>query len=125
MNNNMLKAALRYAENGLPVVPFWWLKSDGTCACGKEKCKRGKHPIIREWQKNASADTAQVTEWWTKYPYANIGVLCGERSGWLVLDVDAGHGGYETLSSSFKIACQRLFTSISTVSGIYALLFPL
>jgi putative DNA primase/helicase len=94
----MLKAALRYAENGLPVVPFWWLKSDGTCACGKEKCKRGKHPIIREWQKNASADTAQVTEWWTKYPYANIGVLCGERSGWLVLDVDAGHGGYETLA---------------------------
>jgi len=98
VNNNMVKAALRYAENGLPVVPMWWLRSDGTCACGKENCKRGKHPIISAWQKNASADAAQVTAWWAKYPFANIGVLCGERSGWLVLDVDAAHGGFETLA---------------------------
>jgi hypothetical protein len=60
LNNNMLKAALRYAENGLPVVPFWWIKSDGTCACGKQNCKRGKHPIIAGWQKNASTDAATV-----------------------------------------------------------------
>jgi len=39
----------------------------------------------------------QIKKWWTKTPNANIGIPTGEKSGWLVLDVD--DGGDETLSA--------------------------
>jgi len=49
-----------------------------------------------EWRDKCSCDNLQIETWWSKTPDANIGIACGE-SGLLVLDVDAGKGGNESL----------------------------
>ena len=50
---------------------------------------KGKHPLYTGWYKNSTTDVEQIKKWWTKTPNANIGIPTGEKSGWLVLDVDA------------------------------------
>jgi len=42
-------------------------------------------------------DEEQVRAWWRQWPSANIGVVAGAVSDLLVLDVDADHGGWESL----------------------------
>ncbi len=37
----------------------------------------------------------QVEEWWTKWPDANIALICGKHSGIVVVDVDISRGGVE------------------------------
>lgn len=51
---------------------------------------------------DATLDASKIAEWWTKTPAANIGIATGARSGIVVLDVDAGHGGEETLTALLK-----------------------
>jgi replicative DNA helicase len=56
-----------------------------------------KIPLVK-WADVATCDTAMINGWFDNYPDANIGIACGSRSGIVVLDVDAGHGGYESLT---------------------------
>jgi hypothetical protein len=95
----MMDAALKYAEANIPVIPLHWICEDGSCSCKKgQQCdSKGKHPLYTGWYKNSTADVEQIRKWWTKTPNANIGIPTGEKSGWLVLDVD--DGGNETLSA--------------------------
>lgn len=37
---------------------------------------------------DATTDPDQIRAWWEKYPRANIGVATGEKSGFIVIDVD-------------------------------------
>lgn len=37
---------------------------------------------------DATTDPEQIRAWWEKYPRANIGVATGEKSGFIVIDVD-------------------------------------
>lgn len=39
-----------------------------------------------------SCDRGRVADWWTKWPTANIGIVCGEPSGIVVVDVDGSEG---------------------------------
>lgn len=58
-----------------------------------------KTPLVK-WADEATSDIFQIGEWFTnRYPDANIGLACGKRSGLFALDVDAGHGGKETLTA--------------------------
>jgi hypothetical protein len=50
-----------------------------------------KNPLIPDNLAAATTDEAQIREWWTRWPDANIGVNCG-RSGLVVLDVDTKNG---------------------------------
>lgn len=76
-------AAAAYAAAGVPVFP---------CAPG------GKQPITRRGFHDATADTAQVQAWWSRFPAANIGMPTGARSGVVVMDVDVhGVNGYDAL----------------------------
>ena len=62
-------------------------------------CKpHDKTPLVK-WTDEATSDLEQIAEWWSKWPDANIGMATGERSGVFALDVDAGHGGIETLKA--------------------------
>ena len=70
-----LDAALEYAKEGWPVLPL-----------------RGKIPLTKHGVKDATRDVTQITEWWRRWPDANIGLATGEASGWLVLDVDIKKG---------------------------------
>lgn len=60
---------------------------------------RDKRPLIR-WERlqRESATAAEVAGWFRRWPDANIGVVTGEVSGLMVLDVDPKHGGDASLA---------------------------
>lgn len=67
----MLEWALKYAEQGFAVFPL---------------APRSKTPATAHGFKDATTDEAQIRNWWTKRPDANIGVATGH--GLVVIDVD-------------------------------------
>ena len=87
-----LKAALAYAERGWLVVPLHNPKQ-GVCSCRKKNCSSpGKHPRTEHGLNDGSKDPKQIARWWEKWPDANLGILTGQESGLLVLDVDGVDG---------------------------------
>ena len=97
-----VNAALAYARLGWPVFPLHSPTSTGderTCSCGNAKCKNiGKHPRTPRGCKDATTNEAQIREWWTRWPDANIGVATGTDSDLVVLDEDPRHGGDHSLA---------------------------
>ena len=89
---DMLTAALSYAGRGWAVLPLHGLRGD-ECTCGKSDCHSpGKHPLTLNGVKDATTDTAKIRAWWDKWPFANIGIATGGRSGLIVLDIDGEEG---------------------------------
>jgi len=78
------QAAARYRANGWSVLPL----------------RHGdKRPLIRwETLQQARADAATVAQWLAHWPDANIGIVTGEISNLIVLDVDPKHGGDDSLA---------------------------
>ncbi len=97
---NMAEKAAGYARRGWAVFPLHTPDSSGTCSCKKgAKCgDSGKHPRTKNGLNDASADPAQVARWWSRWPEANIGIVCGAVSGLVVIDVD-GPDGEESLEA--------------------------
>ena len=95
MNGNRnLTAALGYALRGWQVLPLHGIDDGGGCTCGREACSSpAKHPRIHRWPDRASSNKDQITEWWAKWPAANVGIATGKASGLVVLDVDPRHHG--------------------------------
>lgn len=84
----LLKYALEYALTGWAVFPV--RECDGELYLddkGKMRLPKAKSPRIQHGLLNATTDPAQITEWWTRWPYAAIGCNCG-KSGLFVFDVD-------------------------------------
>lgn len=99
---NMLKAALWYAEQGLPVFPVH-SAAGGLCSCGKSDCEHpGKHPRTPHGFKDATTNLAQIKKWWGKWPKANIGMPTGAVTKLLVIDVDPRHSVEASLGSLFS-----------------------
>lgn len=107
----LLEAALTYAKRGLRVIPVQWLWPDGSCACqrGAECPSAAKHPVHEDWPEVATSDPDLIGRWWRAepspgvivrewYPFANIGIVTGRKSGVFVLDVDQYAGGMQTLA---------------------------
>jgi len=93
----LLDTALEYAARGWPVLPIHGIKQD-KCTCKKPNCaSSGKHPLTRHGLKDATTDKAIIAQWWSKWSYANIGIVTGKVSGLVVLDIDTDKGGYESL----------------------------
>lgn len=87
--------ALRYAASGLPVLAVHTIR-DGRCTCGHADCvSPGKHPFTAHGKDDATTDVEQVTEWWRRWPWANVGIR--PPAGVIVLDVDPRHGGASAL----------------------------
>lgn len=72
------EAAARFAAAGVPVFP---------CVQGE------KRPLVRHGFHDAATDPAQVSEWWSRWPQANIGIPTGVASGVEVVDVDVHFTG--------------------------------
>lgn len=70
-----LREIIIYCKRGWPVHPL-----------------KGKVPILRNWQGNATTDRNVVQGWLRKWPQANFGILTGAISNLLVLDVDGLRG---------------------------------
>lgn len=85
----LLKAALRYAQRGIPVFPLHSVDAAGRCSCGNERCdSRGKHPRVGGGFKAATRDQSRITAWWNRWPDANIGIPTGKASGIVSVDLD-------------------------------------
>ncbi len=84
-----LEQALAYASQGYRIFPLFYVLKDGTCSCRSRKpCKRiGKHPTTQNGVQDATMDEAQVRQWWTESPWANIGLATG-HNGLIVVDID-------------------------------------
>lgn len=77
--DNLLSYARGYAKLGAHVFP----------------CKLDKTPMTPHGFKDATTNLEQIGKWWNAEPMASIGIACG-ASGWLVLDIDADKGGFES-----------------------------
>ena len=77
----MLRDALNYLQRGFSVVPLRL---------------KNKRPLVpwEEYQRRPPTEE-EVSRWWAKWPEANIGIVTGEVSGLVVVDVD-GEKGLET-----------------------------
>jgi len=72
---NMLEAVLKYAEQRWPVLPL-----------------SGKEPLTKHGYKDGTCDEGQIRKWWSKDAHANVGIVTGDRSGLIVLDIDMKKG---------------------------------
>ena len=85
--DDMLRAALSFAEKGKPVFP---------CSTAD------KSPLTPNGFYDASTDPAIIKRWWAKNPGAAIGIPTGEKSGLVVVDKDDykasfDQAGYHTI----------------------------
>ncbi|MDW8263881.1 MAG: bifunctional DNA primase/polymerase [Gemmataceae bacterium] len=78
MANDLVSAALRYAELGYPVFP---------CVPG------GKRPLVARGFHEATTDPEQIERWWKEHPQANIGL---PTAGLVVLDLDGRNNPWPT-----------------------------
>jgi putative DNA primase/helicase len=91
ITHNHSLARYLVTEHGLPVFPAREKASEySDQKTGKKRSLFAKSPYISHWQDAATTDLAQIDVWWSRHPDAIIGVVCGERSGLLVVDIDAG-----------------------------------
>lgn len=80
------EAALRYAGEGIPVLPMHWPTAQWSCSCGcvHPKCwRRAKHPLVPF--REASLEATTIRGWWERWPHANVGV---STANLLVIDAD-------------------------------------
>ena len=76
--NAMSAAAADYAGQGMAVLPLR---------------PRSKVPATSHGKKDATSDPEQVAAWFPPDTNRNVGILTGERSRLLVLDIDPRNGG--------------------------------
>ena len=78
------KEALDYLSRGWSVIPLR---------------PRDKRPAIR-WQEYQErlASQEDVKAWFRHWPDANVGVVTGNASGLIVVDIDPKHGGEDSLA---------------------------
>lgn len=78
-------AAEKYRARGWSVVPIR---------------PRDKRPLMpwREFQRRR-ADKTEIFRWFERWPDANIGVVTGQVSNLVVIDIDPRHGGEDNLHS--------------------------
>jgi hypothetical protein len=89
----LLDAALEYVKRGWLVLPLHSPTKSKSCDCGRSRCPSpSKHPRTTNGLKDASINPETIREWWLKWPTANVGILTGDASGILVIDIDGPEG---------------------------------
>jgi len=89
--NGLLKAALGLLRTGKPVFPVCWTNRRGLCIPDGRQCKHpGKVPLV-QWKKyqDQLPTEKEVSQWWKKWPSANIAMPTGHLSSNIVIDCDS------------------------------------
>jgi len=79
-----LEAALQFARLQWSVIPMR---------------TRDKRPLIKwlEYQRRLATEE-EITQWYQRWPDANVGIVTGAISGLVVVDIDPRHGGEQSLA---------------------------
>ncbi len=77
-----LGPALIYARAGLAVTPIR---------------PESKKPFLSDWPKRATTNAAEIEATWRQFPGCNVGIVTGKINQLVVLDIDVGKGGEESL----------------------------
>jgi hypothetical protein len=105
----LLDAALDYCRRGWSVIPLRFAGS-------VEEQKRPLIPTWEEFQKQPATEE-QVRAWWSKWPQANTGIVTGEVSGLIVVDLDGPNA--VALLRSAKVNPPKT-AAVSTGKGFHA-----
>lgn len=97
-DNTKLSNLEFYRQLGWPLIPLHWITEDGRCSCKNLECPGpGKHPLIKEWQKQATTSAQKIKTWHKQWPQANWGIKTGSKesggAGVVVVDIDPRNGG--------------------------------
>ncbi len=87
--SSVASAAIDYAERGFPVLPLR---------------PRSKIPATAHGKNDASTDAAQVSRWFQTDTAHNVGIVTGEQSRLIVVDIDPrndGDASFERLERTF------------------------
>jgi len=91
-SNSKVKAALKYQELGMSVIPV-----------GQDK-----KPLIKwEQYQYCRASKEQINAWWRRFPAANVAVVTGTISGIVVIDIDKKHNRSSKEFDFPATACAR------------------
>jgi putative DNA primase/helicase len=101
----------KYVEHRFQIFPLFWVRSDGTCSCNKPCNHPGKHPLTKNGFYDASSDINKIQNWLQKYPQANWGLVTGEKSRLVIIDIDQKSSGFETWAG----LTQTLLSPIDTL----------
>lgn len=97
-----VETAQRYLARGWSVLPLR---------------ARDKRPLaVWEPLQNSRPSAEQVTDWFSRWPDANIGIVTGEISNLIVLDIDPEHGGDASLDR-LERQYGRLPATVETITG--------
>jgi hypothetical protein len=78
-----LECALQYSGRGWAVFPR----------------RADKHPITDHGIYDASTDPAVICAWWTRWPWASIGITTGDKIDVLDIDVRSTANGFDTMAA--------------------------
>ncbi len=110
----ILNEALKLRSVGLSVIPLCQPKNGGCTGCGEAHSmghKIGKVPLLPWTQfQSRRASPDEVKEWVRKWPGLNVGVVTGEISNVIVLDLDG-------LKGLAWLAQQKVYSSVTVNSG--------
>lgn len=108
-----------YASIGWDIFPTHGIR-DGRCTCGSPGCgSPGKHPLVPGGVHAATSDRATIETWWTRHPWANIGLPAGANR-LAVIDVDPRHGGddsYARLATALARLGEPLAPTLTAITG--------
>ncbi len=98
--NPVRDAALAYLRLSWSVLPLG---------------RGSKRPMVA-WQslQDAPATVETVASWFENWPEANVGIVTGRVSGLVVVDIDVGHGGDESMADLER----RFGTLLPTVESV-------
>jgi len=102
MSAAKIETAQRYLARGWSVLPL---------------VARDKRPLV-VWEplQSSRPSAEQVSNWFSRWPDANIGIVTGEISNLIVLDIDPKHGGDISLDH-FERRFGRLPATIEAATG--------
>jgi len=89
----LLKAAERYIELGLPIIPICAPDHGGEGLTHRQTCSYpGKVPVVINWQKRTQTTYEEIEKWFARHPKRNIGLPMGNASRLIGVDIDGEEG---------------------------------